>query len=195
MRVLALVLALASATAAAPLVSGQEAGRITRIEFRPATSDEGGGVIITLVGAGSCSYTIDYGDGQSEKRPTAMLPDRLRHSYPEDGEYVVVATPDPPCEGVARARLDVRAINQGVWSLAAEPGVATENGTDVAITINGRGQCAVTLEFGDGASERVEGELPLRRMHRYPRTGTFNLRAVAASPCRGEASLKLDISR
>ncbi|HVL70007.1 MAG TPA: hypothetical protein VM364_22300 [Vicinamibacterales bacterium] len=172
----------------------QEAGRITRIEFRPATAQEGGGVLITLVGSGSCTYTMDFGDGTSERR-TAMLPDRLQHTYGADGEYLVVATPDAPCEGVARAKLDVRAIERGIWGLAAEPGTAAPDGTDVTITINGRGDCAVSLDFGDGMTEKVEGTLPAQRTHRYAKTGKYELRAVAAAPCRGEAALTLEISR
>src|SRR5690349_20691517 len=93
--------------------STHQPGRITRIEFRPATTQEGGGVFITLVGSGNCTYALDYGDGQTERR-TAELPDRVRHVYEGDGEYLVVATPEAPCEGVARARLDVRAIKRGV---------------------------------------------------------------------------------
>ena len=182
-------------TLAAVLIgAGQPAGRITRIEFRPATADEGGGVFITLVGSGRCTYGLDYGDGTSERR-TADLPDRVRHAYTTDGEYLVVATPEAPCEGVARAKLDVRAINRGVWGLSAEPGPITPDGIDVTLTINGRGQCVVSLDFGDGAAERVEGELPARRVHRYLKAGTYELRAVALEPCRGEAALKLEVSR
>ena len=184
----------------AMLVSGssaaaQEAGRITRIEFRPATVAEGGGVFITLVGSGSCSYTIDFGDGRSETRTSVILPDRLRHSYSEDREYLVVATPEKPCEGVARAKLDVRAISRGIWGLAAGPGTALPHGIHVTITIDGKGECAVTLTYGDGTTDKVDGTLPLRRAHTYTKAGTYELRAVAAAPCRGEAALKLEISR
>ena len=172
----------------------QQAGRITRIEFRPATVQEGGGVFITLVGTGSCTYNLDYGDGQSERR-TAELPDRVRHAYPADGEYLVVATPEAPCEGVARAKLDVRAINRGVWGLSAEPGVATPDGIEVTFTISGAGECVLSMDFGDGAIERVEGALPARRAHRYAKAGTYDVRVVANEPCRGEAALKLEVSR
>jgi hypothetical protein len=172
----------------------QQAGRITRIEFRPASAEEGGGVFITLMGSGACAYTLDYGDGNSERR-TAELPDRVRHAYPADGEYLVVATPEAPCEGVARAKLDVRAINRGVWGLSAEPGTALPDGIEVTVTINGRGDCIVSLDLGDGAVERVEGPLPAKRVHKYAKAGSYELRAVANSPCRGEATLRLEVSR
>jgi hypothetical protein len=124
-----MVLALAAAVSAAQ----QPTGKITRIEFRPANVEEGGGVHISLIGSGPCTYTLDYGDGTTEKR-TADLPDQVRHSYPGDGEYMVVATPDAPCEGVARAKLDVRAINRGLWGVSAEAGPDTPN-AEMLITL------------------------------------------------------------
>lgn len=178
------------------LVSTQERGRITRIEFRPATSEEGGGVFITLAGSGSCSYTLDYGDGQTERRGNITLPDRVHHAYAADGEYTVVATPEAPCEGVARAKLDVRAINRGVWHLSVEPGVAVPDGIEVAITVHGRGDCVVTLDYGDGTpAEKLEGALPATRTHKYAKAGTYEVKAVTAEPCRGEASLRVEIAR
>jgi hypothetical protein len=171
----------------------QRAGRITRIEFQPATAEEGGGVFITLVGSGSCSYTLDYGDGNIENR-TADLPDRVKHSYPADGEYLVVATPQAPCDGTARAKLDVRAIKQGVWGLSADAGPDTQN-AEMLITINGRGECTVTVDYGDGTIDKVSATLPATRSHKYGRAGTYELKATAEPPCRGEAGLKVEISR
>lgn len=175
-------------------LSGQQqpAGRITRIEFQPAPADEGGGVFISLLGSGSCTYVLDYGDGKSDRR-TAELPDRVKHNYPGDGEYLVVATPEAPCQGVARAKLDVKAINQGVWSLAAEPGPDKQN-AEMLVTINGRGECTVTLDFGDGTVDKISGTLPLTCSHKYGKSGTYDLTAIAEPPCRGEAGLKVEIS-
>jgi hypothetical protein len=187
------VLALLMASAAALAAAAQDNPRITRIEFRPATQAEGGGVVISLLGTGRCTYTIDYGDGKNEQR-TAQLPDRVKHTYPGDGDYDVVATPETPCEGVARARVGVHAIDRGIWSLSAEPG-ATPGTLEVIVTINGRGTCSVALDFGDGATEKVEGELPATRSHKYANTGTYELKATTTDPCRGEAQLKVEVSR
>jgi hypothetical protein len=175
------------------LGSAQQKGRITRIEFQPAPASEGGGVYISLLGSGPCTYILDYGDGGNEKR-SAELPDRVKHSYPADGEYLVVATPEAPCEGVARAKLDVRAIRQGVWGLSAEAGPDKEN-AEMLITIDGRGECTVTLDYGDGTVDKVSATLPATRSHKYGRAGTYELKATAESPCRGEAALKVEISR
>ena len=176
-----------------PLLAQQPAARITRIEFAPAKVDEGGGVFITLVGTGRCSYTLDYGDGASDRR-TAELPDRAQHVFAGDGEYLVVATPESPCEGVARAKLDVRAINRGVWGLSAEPGPDGPN-AGMVVTVNGRGECAVTLDFGDGTVAQIAGVLPQTRSHRYERMGVYELKATAEPPCRGEAGLRLEIKK
>lgn len=175
------------------LSAQQPSPRITRIEFTPAKVDEGAGVFVTLVGAGRCSYTIDYGDGTSDRR-TAELPDRLQHVFAGDAEYLVVATPEAPCEGVARAKLDVRAINRGVWGLSAEP-VPNGPNAGMIVTVTGRGECVVTLDFGDGAIEKVTGALPQTRNHKYERMGAYELKAVAEPPCRGEAGLTLEIKR
>jgi hypothetical protein len=185
-----LLLLLIAATGAA--AQQQRAGRITRIEFQPATVEEGGGVFISLVGSGTCTYVLDYGDGTNERR-TADLPDRVKHNYPGDGEYLVVATPEAPCEGVARAKLDVKAINQGVWGLSAEAGPDTQN-AEMIVTINGRGECTVTMDFGDRTIDRISGNLPLTRSHKYGKAGVYDLKAVAEPPCRGEAGLKVEIS-
>lgn len=186
---LSLLMAAATTVAAA----AQDTPRITRIEFRPATQAEGTGVVISLLGSGRCTYTIDYGDGKNEQR-TAQLPDRVQHAYPADGEYDVVATPEAPCEGVARAKIGVRSIDRGIWSLSAEPG-ATPGTLEMIVTINGRGSCSVALDFGDGTTEKVEGELPATRSHKYANTGTYELRATTTDPCRGDAQLKVEISK
>lgn len=176
------------------MVSAQQpTPRITRIEFTPARVDEGSGVFVSLVGAGRCSYTLDYGDGTTEKR-TAELPDRVQHVFPGDGEYLVVATPEAPCEGVARAKLDVRAIKRGVWGLSADPGPDGPN-AGMVVTITGRGECVVTLDFGDGTIDKVTGVLPQTRNHKYEHMGVYELKAVAEPPCRGEAGLKLEIKK
>lgn len=175
------------------VTQAQPAGRITRIEFTPATTEEGGGVFISLLGSGSCSYTLDYGDGKSERR-TANLPDRVRHTFPADGEYMVVATPEAPCEGVAKAKLDVRSIKRGVWGLSVEAGPDIAN-TEMIVTISGRGECPVTLDLGDGTIDKATTTLPMSRSHRYGKAGVYELKVSADPPCRGEAGLTLEIKK
>jgi hypothetical protein len=178
---------------AAVATAAAQTPRITRIEFSPAPVEQGGGVIIAIIGTGHCTYGMDFGDGQTERR-TADLPERLRHVYPADDEYSVTATPEAPCEGVARARIDVRAIRRGIWGISVEPGPATD-APEVVVSIDGRGDCTVNVDFGDTKSQQLEGALPLRVSHTYPASGTYEIHAWAAAPCRGDTTLKVDVRR
>ncbi|MEO8520376.1 MAG: hypothetical protein ABI603_03370 [Acidobacteriota bacterium] len=189
MRRLAVFLVL---TASVTLAAAQPP-RITRIEFRPAPEEDGGGMIISLVGSGTCSYTVDFGDGTTERR-TADLPDHFRHAYQADHEYLLVATPAAPCEGGARARLDVRAIRRGIWMVTVAAGASTER-PEIAATVEGRGDCAVLLDFGDGSQQRLEGTLPLHATHVYEKTGAYTLHAAAEVPCRGDVQLEVTVQR
>ena len=174
-------------------VSAQEQGRITLIEFRAASQEEGGGMLISVVGTGQCSYTIDFGDGKSESRNT-KLPDRLQHTYPGDGEYDVVATPQAPCEGTARARITIRSVDRGIWGIAAEAGPSTE-ALELIVTIRGQGQCSVTLDLGDGNSQKFDATLPTTRTHKYANPGAYTLKATTVDPCRGQGEVKIEITR
>lgn len=188
--VLAAVAAGASAAAAGP---ASQPARITRIEFRPVPETEGGGVEIALLGSGRCTYTIDYGDGKNERR-TGDLPEEIRHAYEADNEYLIVANAAAPCEGTARARLDIRAIRRGIWKVTVAPGASTER-PEIAATVEGRGDCAVTIDFGDGTRQRLEGTLPLSTTHPYEKTGAYTLRAAAEAPCRGDVQVSIDVKR
>ena len=184
-RALAIALVALSGVTAA-----QEQPRITRIDFRPATVEEGGGILIALQGKGHCTYTIDFGDGQSERR-TADLPDNLRHHYAPDRAYDVVAKPEPPCEGVARARIDIRAIERGIWGVRAE--LASATAPEVVVTIDGKGACAVVVDFGDGQSEKHDVTLPAKVNHKYLKGGSYEIHARTQEPCRGEGRVRVEI--
>lgn len=175
------------------LAQDQQAPRIERIEFRPATTEEGGGMMISLLGSGHCTYALDFGDGKSETR-TAQLPDRVQHTYPGDGAYEVVATPQAPCQGVARAKIDIRSIERGIWGISAEPGPSAQ-ALELIVTIRGQGQCNVTLDLGDGNSQSFEATLPTTRTHRYVNPGVYYVKATTVDPCRGQAEMKVDIKR
>ena len=181
-----LFVALASAAAA------QTKPRITRIEFGPPPAD-GGGITIAVVGSGECSYMIDFGDGTTERR-TATLPDKLQHGYKEDNTYDVVATPETPCEGVARARIDIRPMKEGISRLTVDAGPATD-APEIVVNVEGRGTCTVLIDFGDGETQKLEGALPAKVSHTYGAPGTYELRATAESPCQGDLRVKVDVRR
>ena len=191
MRFAIATLALMTGLGGTPRAQESQAPRITRIEFRAASTEEGGGMIISLLGAGRCSYTLDFGDGKSEAR-TAQLPDRVQHTYPGDGEYEVVATPQEPCQGVARAKIDIRSIERGIWGINAESG-PTAQALELLVTIRGRGTCTVTLDLGDANTQTFEAALPTTRTHKYAAAGSYQVKATTIAPCRGQAEMKVDI--
>ena len=186
-----LILAFSALAGAAPTAQESQAPRITRIEFRAASAEEGGGMIISLLGSGQCTYGLDFGDGKSETR-TAQLPDRVQHTYPGDGEYEVVATPQAPCQGVARAKITIQAIDRGIWGINADPGPSTQ-ALELIVTIRGQGLCTVTLDLGDGTSQKFDATLPTTRTHKYAAPGAYHLKATTVAPCRGQAEMKVDI--
>lgn len=74
--------------------------------------DYGDGTAITyaisaLPTAGTCSYTIDFGDGNGEDR-VKPLADRVTHVYPAAGEYSIVVLAGSGCRGTARRTLTIR---------------------------------------------------------------------------------------
>ena len=184
-------LALIAGFAAAPRAQDPQAPRISRIEFRPASTEEGGGMIISLLGSGRCTYALDFGDGKNESR-TAQLPDRVQHTYPGDGEYEVVATPQAPCEGVARAKIDIRSIDRGIWGISAESGPSTQ-ALELLVTVRGTGTCTVTLDLGDANTQTFEAALPTTRTHKYAAAGSYVVKATTVAPCRGQAEMKVEI--
>lgn len=83
------------------------APRVFDLAIEPSIGRAGQPVTITIQGSGTCSYAIDFGDGNNDSR-NAALPDRVQHNYPAPDEYIVNVTAIPPCTGSARRRLDVR---------------------------------------------------------------------------------------
>jgi hypothetical protein len=187
---IAITLTTVAAAAGREPAAAQEQPRITRIDFRPATVEEGGGILITLAGSGKCSYLIDYGDGQTEKR-TADLPETLKHQYVPGKVYDVVATPESPCQGVARARIDVKAIERGIWRVNAE--LASATAPEVVVTVDGRGACTVFVDFGDGQTEKHDVKLPAKIPHKYVKGGTYEISARTQDPCSGDGRVRVEI--
>jgi PKD domain-containing protein len=88
------------------IASRAAAARLFGLKIEPYATEAGRPVTVTIDGTGSCSYAIDFGDGNNDSR-TVGLPDRIQHNYPAPGEYVVTATAIPPCTGSARRTLRV----------------------------------------------------------------------------------------
>lgn len=61
---------------------------------------------LRILGSGSCPYTVDFGDGNSDRRE-GTLPDVIRHNYPAGGRYTAIVTAGAPCTGERRATFTV----------------------------------------------------------------------------------------
>ena len=82
--------------------------RITRVTAEPAPAAPRQPVSLTVEGSGACTFTMDYGDGNSDSR-SMTLPASLRHVYSAPGLYTVVVTPDDSqCRGSGRVSVEVR---------------------------------------------------------------------------------------
>ena len=168
-------------------------GRLTTMEITPNPGVLASAVTISIAGKGRCSYLLDYGDGNNERK-TGSLPDRWPHVYNAAATYVVKATADPPCEGVIEQKLTVRREVRGVTRLVVAPEVATTQ-SRVTITIEGRGTCPLTVDFGDGLDQLIESALPARITHTYTRPGQYEIYAWADGTCTGDASAVVTVRR
>ena len=79
---------------------------ISGLRVVPSPAEVRQAVAITVLGAGTCSYTIEFGDGNSEER-TKPLPDSLTHVYSAPDTYGIRVQPVRGCTGSARGALTV----------------------------------------------------------------------------------------
>jgi hypothetical protein len=154
---------------------------------------------IRVNGSGSCAYTLDFGDGNSEGR-NADLPDVVRHNYPAEGRYTIVATAAAPCTGRAQtsfvvgAPSDDRRAAMELRRLSITP-VDVRTGDPMDVTLDGSGRCRITVDFGDDRQRDVTEILPYRLTHRYAVAGDYEIVAWAHPPCDGGASAEVRVRR
>ena len=79
---------------------------IAGIQVAPSPVDVREGVTITVLGSGTCGYTIDFGDGNKEER-TKPLPDVVAHVYSAADTYAIRVQAVTGCTGSARRALTV----------------------------------------------------------------------------------------
>jgi hypothetical protein len=181
------------------VVQKAPAPQITAVAIDRARTAAGKPVAITVHGSGECSYTIDFGDGNSDERSRA-LPDTLRHNYPAPGRYTVTATAAAPCAGRAQRVLEVRdplsaPVEDGRIRRIALGTPVVRAGEWAAITVEGTGYCHVLIEFGDGESYAEAAPLPLRVGHVYREPGRYKVYAGGNEPCRGAAVASVRVRR
>lgn len=166
---------------------------LTALTLSPQTTRPNEAVTITLEGRGSCSVALEFGDGNAQTAQ-GELPQRVRHNYLVAGDYVVAATAQGPCTGAHRSTLRVAApAPPGALSAVT---LSTQTATPrqpVMITVEGAGACAVTIDFGDGNSQTLRGELPHRVSHAYAAERTYDIVATTSSPCTGVRTARLRV--
>ena len=151
---------------------------------------------IEVTGTGRCTYTLDYGDGNTESR-TGTLPDVAQHNYPADGRYTIVATAQAPCVGIQRSTIVVgrsRDVPGAITGMTIAPQVA-RTGEAITITIAGSGPCRLTIDLDDGESRTVTELLPYRFTYRYAAPGEYSIVAWTSDPCSGEADALVRVRR
>lgn len=170
-------------------VKAKEApARLTGIEVSTPAQAQGGMRTIRVDGSGTCRYTIEYGDGNSETR-TRGLPETLQHEYVAAGRYDIVATASDRCSGTARASVvvgrDTRGPTGGEISRIEVRPQIVRSGASIAIAVAGTGTCRLTLDFDDGGARTVTTALPARFTHRYAAAGDYEIVVWADEPCKG----------
>jgi PKD repeat protein len=148
----------------------------------------GSSIGVTAHGRGTCRMTVDFGDGKSQEL-NVPLPHTVRHVYSAPGTYNVVANATAPCEGRHSVKMDVGDVEPKArllgMKIAPNP---TATRSRVALTIDGRGTCPITVDFGDGTDQAIKTPLPAQISHTYARSGTYEVFAWAEAPCTGEAT-------
>ena len=153
-------------------------------------------ITMSLRGEGICTIDLAFGDGNTQQ-VSVQLPHTLTHVYAEPRAYNVTAAAVSPCAGGRHtARLEITAdpSSKSIARLVVTPNPARSQ-SRVSIAIEGRGTCPVTVRFGDGSEEAVEGALPIRVVHRYARPGRYEVFAWTTAPCTGDASGVVEIRR
>jgi hypothetical protein len=180
----------------ATLIVGAEpsAPRIDGVEInRPA--GVGANVrAIRVNGVGRCAYTLDYGDGNSEGR-NADLPDVVRHNYPAEGRYTVVATPAAPCTGAGQSQIVIGEGRAGTLSRIEVRPTVLRLGESVAVTLAGSGTCRFTVDFGDDRQRELTESLPYQLRYRYTDAGDYEIVAWTEAPCTGGGWAEVSVRR
>ncbi|CAN5677042.1 hypothetical protein BH18ACI5_BH18ACI5_28910 [soil metagenome] len=180
-------------TARLEVAPGPVAARLGALAIGVNATAGPGATIIDVTGAGNCSYLLDYGDGNRERR-TVTLPDRVEHVYPATGTFTVIATAERPCEGRVQETFRAGRARSSIVRLVISPNPAAIQ-SRVSIAIEGSGTCPVTVDFGDGTDQSIEGTLPLRVLHSYARPGRYEVFAWSEAPCTGDAGAVVQVRR
>jgi hypothetical protein len=182
-------------------------GTVTGLTMKPGEARTGIAITATATGSSPCGAVhIDWGDGTAITYATSTLPVTQSHVYQAGGSFVVRAQGMGNCAGQATARVSIAGPppppppppTERPAPPATERPVPRINRIDVsqvrgegaglrAIRVSGTGQCAYTIDFGDGNSEGRNAVLPDVVRHNYPAEGQYTITTTPAAPCTGAA--------
>ena len=154
---------------------------------------------LKVTGDGRCSYTLDFGDGNTEERE-GTLPDVIRHNYPAQGRYTAVVTGRGTCEGTQRSTFVVGRGDGGdnmqgsISRIDVRPQLAAVDQA-VTVTVAGTGMCTFHVDFGDAESRTFTARLPHQFAYRYRRAGNYEVFVWTDPPCTGGGDAALQIRR
>jgi hypothetical protein len=166
---------------------------ITAVDMTPSPAVVRRPVDFAVKGRGTCSVSVDFGDGNSQE-VTGALPQTVKHTYAVTDTYVVIVRPAPPCTGKFTQKLTVAAapVQPGLTGINVSPSRATA-GQPIAIDVIGSGTCGYRIDYGDGNAETRSRPLPDRVRHNYPAPDTYTIAVNADAPCTGSARTTLVI--
>ena len=175
------------------------AATITGLTISPSEALTGTAVSATATGTGLCGAVhINWGDAPGITYATSTLPVTQTHVYQAPGTYTVRAQGMGNCDGEATARVTIKAPptpppSPKLTTIEMMPTPAAPR-SPVAITLQGTGACRLTLDFGDGNTQDVNGDLPLSVRHTYALPGVYTLVARPTGPCSPQLTAKLHVA-
>jgi hypothetical protein len=160
---------------------------ITSVDMTPSPALVRRPVDIAVKGRGTCSFSVDFGDGNSQEEAGA-LPRTVKHTYAVANTYVVIVNPAPPCVGRFTQKLTVMTgpAQPLLTGINVSP-ARTIAGQPVTIEITGSGTCSYGIDFGDGNTETRSRPLPDRLQHNYLAPDDYTVAVKAEPPCIGSA--------
>ena len=167
-------------------------GSVQGLTLSKKAVDAGETVQATATGSSPCGAVhIDWGDGTAITYATETLPVTQTHTYKSGGTFNLRAQGMGNCTGEARARITVKGPPPPPQPSQRQiTGISVERprnarSSERSITIHGTGECAFTVDFGDGNRDTRTAVLPDSIRHNYPAAGRYTVLVTARPPCRG----------
>jgi hypothetical protein len=192
----------ASAAVAVP-AAGQES-TVIKVSLTPDDTRAGAPVTATVAGSGLCGAVhIDWGDGTAITYATSTLPVTQSHVYKYGGTFTVRAQGMGNCAGQATTRAMIAGppppppppspAPTAKLSAVELSAAAVPPRRPVGITLRGDGACRVSIDFGDGNTQELNGPLPLSVNHTYSLAGKYVVVATPQAPCAERQTATLTV--